>query len=172
METAASRISGQQFLHLGWVQEQLLLALLDAYQAIEARNDPEELAQLAAHGIPHTPRTFVHVPDPANRDAVLSRAAQAQHLLARFSPAETLTLGMLLVRESIAHGAGNGTHRATLSPREVATLVKVRPALIQQEIERGALHASKLGHVSRITPQDLQAWFELKRPDRHLPDPD
>ena len=58
------------------------------------------------------------------------------------------------------------SHRASFSSREVAALVKVRPALMQLEIEGGTLHASKVGRVYHITPQDLQAWLERKRPGR------
>lgn len=230
---------------LGWVQEQMLLSILDAYRAIEVRNDPEEVERLVAHGIPYLPRTFVHAPGHADPDAVLSHAArrledrefiarsalmragrkvperevrllpagrghaetlailrevspgelagpiqkprqpdpttetgplwhglepelaaQAQKLLAALSPADTLALGMLLVRESIARGAGDATHRASFSLQEVAKLMKVSPALVQLEIDRGVLHASRLGKGYRITPQDLQAWLEHKRPDR------
>ncbi len=58
------------------------------------------------------------------------------------------------------------SHRASFSSREVAALVKVRPAPMQLEIEAGTLHASKVGRVYRITPQDLHVWLECKRPGR------
>jgi hypothetical protein len=75
---------------------------------------------------------------------------------------------MLLVRESIARGAGDEAHRATLAPEDVATLVKVSPALMQREFERGMLQASKIGQVYRITQQDLQMRLEQKRPNHRL----
>ena len=58
------------------------------------------------------------------------------------------------------------SHRASFSSQEVAASAKVSPVLIQLEIEAGTLHASKVGRVYRITPQDLQAWLERKRPGR------
>jgi hypothetical protein len=232
---------------LGWVQEQILLTLLDRYRAIEASGDPKAGATLEAHGVRCSPRDLVHAPDRANLPAVIGHAAknlerrgfiarspvqrigstatlrdvrllpdgrthaealavlretapeelagpvrkpsrpdpttetgplwqgldsglaeQARHLLATWSPTEALALGMLLVRESLALGADAATHRAAFSVEDVATLVKVSPALVQLEIQRGALLASKIGHVYRITPMDLQAWLEKKRPDKRL----
>lgn len=234
---------------LGWVQEQMLLSILDAYRASEARNDSEEAERLTAQGIPYLPRTFVHAPGHADPDAVLSHAArrledrefiartalrragrkvperwvrllpagrthadalailrevspgelagpiqkprqpdpttetgplwhglkpelaaQAQKLLATLPPSDTLALGMLLVRESLARGAGDETHRATFSVQEVAALVKVSPALIQLEIEAGTLHAARIGRLYRILPQDLQVWLDRERPDRRRRD--
>lgn len=224
---------------LGWVQQQILLTLLDRYRVIEASAEPDALATLATRGIrcathelipptdhPHRNSLIGHAaqileqrqfiargpvrsvgstavardvrllpagrehaealailrevapgdlagpiqkprqPDPTTEAGPLwhglepELAAQANRLLATLPPADTLALGMLLVRESIARGARDRTHRATLSVEEVAALVKVSAALVHLEISRGALQAAKIGHVYRITPQELQAWLD------------
>jgi hypothetical protein len=71
---------------LGWVQEQMLLTQLDRYRAIEASDDPEAVARLAANGVRCAPRDLIDDPEHLNLPAVVGHAAknlERRHFLAR-----------------------------------------------------------------------------------------
>lgn len=52
---------------------------------------------------------------------------------------------------------------ALLTPRDVATLLRVGYPTVQRWCKEGTLPAVKIGKAYRIRRDDLEAWFEARR---------
>ncbi len=50
-----------------------------------------------------------------------------------------------------------------LTPREVATILRVGYPTVQRWCKEGAIPAVKIGKAYRIRREDLESWFEARR---------
>ena len=71
--------------------------------------------------------------------------------------------GVPQITPSMNHSLGQRDLPALLTPREVASMLRVGYATVQIWAKTGAIPAVKIGKAYRIRREDLEAWFEARR---------